>query len=100
MKKRGRKEKLKKEIFLNIPNSITLIRLLFIFIFIYMLFNDYSKLSLTIVFSIAAISDWFDGYFARKLKQTTKIGARIDQVVDRIFTVSIALSLLFKNLFL
>ena len=99
MKKKGIQKEVEKEIFLNIPNSITLVRLLLIFLFIYMLFSDYSKISLTIVFAIAAASDWFDGYFARKLGQTTKIGARMDQVIDRVFTVSIVIALLFKNLF-
>ena len=97
MKKEGRKtlKKVKQEIFFNIPNSITLLRLILIFVFIYMLFNNFSKLSLIIIFAIAASSDWFDGFFARKLKQTTKIGARMDQVVDRIFTIMIVGSLVF-----
>jgi CDP-diacylglycerol--glycerol-3-phosphate 3-phosphatidyltransferase len=66
-----------------------------VFVFIYMLFNDYSKLSLAIVFGIAAVSDWFDGYFARKLKQTTKMGARMDQIIDRVFTAMVFGALLF-----
>jgi len=65
---------------------ITLLRVILVFVFIYLLFNDYSKLSLVIVFGIAAASDWFDGFFARRLKQTTKMGARMDQVIDRVFT--------------
>ncbi len=99
MDKKEFKKQVKNEIFFNIPNTITLIRLLLIFLFIYMLFKDYSNISLTIIFCIAAISDWFDGMLARKFKQTTIIGGRLDQVIDRIFTVSIVLSLLFYNLF-
>jgi phosphatidylglycerophosphate synthase len=60
-----------------------------------MLFQNYSKIALIIVFSIAAITDWFDGFFARKLKQTSKLGARMDQIVDRIFTIMIVFALIF-----
>jgi CDP-diacylglycerol--glycerol-3-phosphate 3-phosphatidyltransferase len=87
------KGEIKEEVLLNVPNSLTILRLLFVFVFIYMLFNHFSKLALIIVFSIAALTDYFDGYFARKLNQTTSIGARMDQVIDRIFTISIVVSL-------
>ena len=85
---------IEKEIFLNIPNSLTLLRLILTFVFIYMLFMNYSKLILIIVFVIAALTDWFDGFFARTLNQKTKIGARLDQVIDRIFTLAIVLALI------
>jgi CDP-diacylglycerol--glycerol-3-phosphate 3-phosphatidyltransferase len=89
------KKELKNEIFLNVPNIITLARLILVFVFMYLLFNDYSKIYLITVFSVAALSDWFDGFFARKLKQTTQTGARMDQVIDRVFTTIIFVSLLF-----
>ena len=88
------KEEVKEEFLLNVPNSITILRLILVFAFIYMLFAGYSKISLITVFIIAAASDWFDGYFARKLNQATVIGARMDQVIDRVFTISIVLSLM------
>lgn len=85
---------IEKEIFLNIPNSLTLLRLALTFVFIYLLFMNYSKLVLIIVFAIAAWTDWFDGYFARTLNQKTKIGARLDQVIDRVFTIAIVLAII------
>jgi CDP-diacylglycerol--glycerol-3-phosphate 3-phosphatidyltransferase len=96
IKKESKKieSEIKNEVLFNVPNSITLIRLVFTFLFIIMLFYGFSKIFLIIVFAIAAASDWFDGYFARRLKQTTKTGARMDQVIDRVFTVAIVLSLL------
>ena len=90
---------IEKEIFLNIPNSLTLLRLILTFVFIYLLFMNYSKLILIIVFIIAALTDWFDGFFARKLNQKTKIGARLDQLVDRVFTISIVLALIIYVLY-
>ena len=88
------REEIKKEVLFNVPNSITLLRLVLVFIFVYMIFSGYSKLSIIIVFTIAALTDWFDGFFARRLKQTTQIGARMDQVIDRVFTIVVFISLL------
>jgi CDP-diacylglycerol--glycerol-3-phosphate 3-phosphatidyltransferase len=87
------KEELK-ENFLNVPNLLTISRILIVFIAVYMLFSSYSRLSVAIVFGIAAFTDWLDGFFARKLKQTTSIGARLDQVIDRIFTLIIIVALI------
>lgn len=87
-------KEIKDEIILNVPNSITLLRLVLVFVFIYMLFMNYSRISLLIVFAIAAISDWFDGYFARKLNQKTQLGARLDQVIDRVFTGCIFIAMI------
>lgn len=87
------KDEVKKEVFLNVPNTITLARLVLVFVFIYMLFSGYSTLSLVIVYGVAAASDWFDGFFARRLKQTTKVGARLDQIIDRVFTGLVVLAL-------
>jgi len=84
----------KDEFILNVPNSLTLLRLVLAFVFIYMLFSGFSRLSLVIIFVIAAVTDWFDGFFARKLKQTSAVGARLDQVIDRVFTISIVVALL------
>ncbi len=108
-KKRFEKEKVKKkfkkvqkevkeEFRFNVPNLITLSRLVLAFVFVYMLFTGANKWALVIVFAIAAASDWFDGYFARKLKQTSAIGARMDQVIDRVFTALIVIPLLVKFL--
>lgn len=87
-------KEIEKDTILTVPNVFTLSRLLIAFIFPYMLFSGYSNLQLTIVFAIGAITDLFDGYFARKLGKVTKLGARLDQVIDRIFTLSIVGSLL------
>lgn len=84
-----------KEVFLNIPNLITLLRLALTFIFVYMLIMNFPKIHVLIIFIIAALTDWFDGFLAKKLNQKTKIGAKMDQIVDRIFTILIIVSLIF-----
>ncbi len=86
-------KKIKEEIFFNVPNSITLLRLFLIFVFIYMLFAGFNIIWVLLIFIVAAITDWFDGYFARLLDQKTNEGARMDQIVDRVFSIAIAISL-------
>ena len=89
------KKEVKKELLFNVPNTITLFRLILMFAFIYMLFKEYHIIALVSVFSIAALTDWFDGYFSRILEQQSYLGARMDYVVDRIFTIVIVLALIF-----
>jgi len=91
------KDNVKREVLLNVPNTLTLIRLIFTFILIYLILIDSSKYLIGILFVIAAASDWLDGFFARKLKQTTKIGARLDQVIDRLFMIPIIIVLIIKT---
>lgn len=42
----------------------------------------------TIIFIFASITDWFDGFLARRLKQITKFGAFIDPVADKLVVVA------------
>lgn len=93
----SKEEKEDKEIFLNIPNMLTLLRLGLTFVFVYMLFLNFYKNYLIIIFAIAAITDWLDGFLARKLNQKTKIGARMDQAIDRVFTITIVSALLIDS---
>lgn len=48
------------------------------------------------IFAVAAITDWFDGYIARKLAQMTEFGAFLDPVADKLMVV-VALVLLVEQ---
>jgi CDP-diacylglycerol--glycerol-3-phosphate 3-phosphatidyltransferase len=78
----------------NWPNVLTLVRISVIplLVFLFYLPFQWSHLAATIVFAIAGATDWLDGYLARYLKQTTKLGAFLDPVADKL-TVCIALVL-------
>ena len=49
-----------------------------------------------VIFTVAAVTDWFDGYLARKLGQMTAFGAFLDPVADKLMVV-IALVLLVER---
>lgn len=70
----------------NWPNVLTFVRIFIIpllVIFYYLPFW-WGHLAAAIVFAIASITDWLDGYLARYLKQTTKLGAFLDPVADKL----------------
>lgn len=83
---------------LNIPNSLTLLRIVLIPVMVavfYMPFEGH-LLAAAGVFAIAAITDWFDGYLARRLGQMTPFGAFLDPVADKLM-VAVALVLLVER---
>ncbi len=83
---------------MNIPNTLTLFRILLIpvFVVVFYLPFDWSYLASACIFMLASITDWLDGYFARKLDQSTPFGAFLDPVADKLM-VSIALVLLVER---
>ncbi len=75
---------------LTIPNILTFSRLALIPIFVLVFFVPHPQASLVaaILFCIAAITDWFDGFLARKLNQTSRFGAFLDPVADKLLVAS------------
>lgn len=74
----------------TIPNQITLFRIFLIpaFILVYYLPLSWSNFGAFAIFWLAAISDFFDGYLARKLNQSSAFGAFIDPVADKLMVAS------------
>lgn len=75
---------------MNLPNIITLARILLIpvFVFLYVLPWQWSYVGAAILFGLASLTDWVDGYLARRLNQTTPFGAFLDPVADKLIVVS------------
>ena len=87
---------------LNIPNLLTWARILLIpaFVSVFYLPADWlmpprQNLLATVFFVVAAVTDWFDGWIARKLGQMTAFGAFLDPVADKLM-VAAALVVLLK----
>jgi len=85
---------------LNIPNTLTWARIALIPLFVGIFYLPDSLLgpgaknvSATAIFLLAAVTDWFDGYLARALGQTSAFGAFLDPVADKLM-VATALILL------
>lgn len=74
----------------NAPNTLTLLRLVLIPLFIIAYYLPYKWANeLTAgLFIIAAATDWLDGYLARRLQQFSSFGAFLDPVVDKLMVVA------------
>ena len=84
----------------NLPNILTLFRIAIIPVLVVMyLFSDWPGRAewLTAVFIIAAVTDWADGYLARKMGISSPFGAFLDPVADKLI-VSTALVLLVSDM--
>lgn len=71
---------------INLPTIITISRMLIIIPFI--LVAPKHPYIGGVIFSIAALTDYFDGYIARKTKQVTKLGMLLDPVADKLLIIS------------
>jgi CDP-diacylglycerol---glycerol-3-phosphate 3-phosphatidyltransferase len=80
---------------MTLANQLTLLRIIFIPLFVIVFYLPFwwAHLLCAAIFSIAAITDWLDGYVARKYNQSTSFGAFLDPVADKLM-VAIALLLL------
>lgn len=74
----------------TIPNILTFIRVLLIpvFVVIYFIEWKWAHQAAAFVFWFAAVTDWFDGYLARKLNQSTPFGAFLDPVADKLIVAA------------
>jgi len=75
---------------INIPNQLTLFRILLTPIFVYLFIQEDKNLILiaSIIFIFAAFTDWYDGYFARKFQSVTRWGQFMDPLADKILVSS------------
>lgn len=83
---------------MNTPNILTLLRIALVPVFIIAFYLPvaWSNVLATVIFGLAAITDWFDGYLARRYQQTTAFGAFLDPVADKLI-VTVALVLLVQK---
>jgi CDP-diacylglycerol--glycerol-3-phosphate 3-phosphatidyltransferase len=71
---------------LNLPTALTLLRILLIPFLVLAFYLPWkgAHIICAIIFLVAAITDWLDGYLARKMSQTTQFGAFLDPVADKL----------------
>jgi len=75
---------------LNLPNLLTLVRILLIPVFIILFATPTPDQSLiaAVIFAIAAATDGLDGYIARRTGQVTKLGKLLDPIADKLLVLS------------
>lgn len=83
---------------MTIPTILTLLRIALIpvFVAVFYLPVSWANLATAALFVVAGITDWFDGYLARRLNQISPFGAFLDPVADKLM-VAAALVLLVQS---
>ncbi|RUR57665.1 CDP-diacylglycerol--glycerol-3-phosphate 3-phosphatidyltransferase [Vreelandella populi] len=83
---------------MNIPNLLTLARVAFIPLLVVLFYLPYnwSMPLAAALFALASVTDWLDGYLARRWNQSTPFGAFLDPVADKLM-VAVALALLIER---
>ncbi len=71
----------------TLPNILSSIRLALVPVFLLLLMAEHYEVAL-IVLAIAGITDYLDGYFARRLNQITRLGQLLDPAADRLYIFS------------
>jgi len=83
---------------MNAANMVTMSRVLLVPVIVLVYYSGFawSQLLAALLFTVASITDWLDGYLARRLNQSSEFGAFLDPVADKLLVV-MALVLLTAN---
>ena len=82
---------------LNYPNTLTIVRLILIPVYLYFFLTGEYILS-GVFFSISGLTDFLDGYLARKYNMITDLGRLLDPLADKLTLISILAVLIYMDL--
>jgi cardiolipin synthase len=79
----------------GLPNALTIMRIVLVPVYaiLFVIPNDTARLIAFLVFATASVSDWLDGFAARKLKAGSAFGRMLDPIADKVL-IAVALMLL------
>jgi len=88
---------------MNLPNALTISRIFFVPLLVVVLLTQFDGRNIlgippevvgAAIFGLASLTDWADGYLARRRKQITPLGQVIDPLADKLLTIAALLSLI------
>jgi cardiolipin synthase len=83
---------------LTIPNLISIIRLAGVPLFLWLVLGPKEDGLALGVLLVSGITDWLDGYLARRLHQTSKLGQILDPVADRLYILAVVIGLAWRDI--
>lgn len=86
---------------MNLPNKLTVARMFMVPIFVaitYLLPEGYARYVAVAIFIIASLTDWLDGYIARKLNLVTTFGKYMDPLADKVLVAAALIYLVERGL--
>jgi cardiolipin synthase len=83
---------------ITIPNALSFLRLLLVPVFLWLVLGpQHDELALAVLM-VSGVTDYLDGKLARKLNQSSKIGAILDPVADRFFILAVVIGLGYRDI--
>lgn len=83
---------------LTVPNLVTVIRLLGVPVFLYLLLVPHADGAAVAVLAIGGSTDWVDGFLARRLHQVSRIGELLDPIADRLYIFATLIALTVRDI--
>src|SRR5919202_6533804 len=87
---------------MNLPNALTLVRMFLVPLLVVVLLTEFEGRHVlgvpkevvgAAIFAIASVTDWLDGYLARRRRQVTWLGQVLDPIADKLLTSAAFISL-------
>src|SRR3954453_5586058 len=72
----------------TLPNAVSMLRLLGVPLFLWLVLGPEADVLALLVLMLSGFTDWLDGYLARRLNQTSKLGEILDPVADRLYNLA------------
>ncbi|MFL6061715.1 MAG: CDP-alcohol phosphatidyltransferase family protein [Marmoricola sp.] len=82
----------------TLPNAVSALRLLGVPLFLWLVLGPELDVVALVVLMLSGITDWLDGYLARRLNQTSKLGEILDPVADRLYILAVVVGLAFRDI--
>ncbi|KAA1419794.1 CDP-alcohol phosphatidyltransferase family protein [Mumia zhuanghuii] len=83
---------------LTIPNALSVVRLLGVPVFLWLVLGPEADVLALVVLVISGFTDYLDGYLARRLGQTSKLGALLDPIADRMYILAVVFGLAMRDI--
>jgi len=82
----------------TVPNVLSMVRLLGVPLFLWLVLGPEADALALVVLMVAGLTDWLDGWLARRLDQRTKLGEVLDPVADRLYILAVVLGLYMRDI--
>jgi cardiolipin synthase (CMP-forming) len=83
---------------LTIPNALSILRLAGVPLFLWLVLGPEADGLALAVLLVSGLTDWLDGYLARRLNQTSQLGQVLDPVADRLYILAVVVGLAWRDI--
>ena len=82
----------------TLPNAVSALRLLGVPVFLWLVLGPQADVLALVILMASGFTDWLDGYLARRLNQTSRLGEILDPVADRLYILAVVVGLAARDI--